>query len=403
VLGGPLRQLLPIPLLVTAMAVALLPVVGIGVLAGFMLEDLAINRTQLGLAITAASATSAVTALGLGRFTDRQGGRNALTTVFILGGLATVGIAVAPVFGALLAASAIGGLAMGSANPATNRFVVETVPRGQWGTITGIKQSGEAITIVLCGAFLPTAALAVGWRWAFGLSALVPLAAIALVWLAIPSNPRPAAASAGSPPPRPIDRNIYWLAAYSLFVGLTAGSIATYLPLYTQEALGRSPASAGIVMAAMGVVAIVGRISWGYFARGVGDLRSRLRTIAALSIGGIALIWSASLIHPDLVWVGAAVWGVSILSVGALGNLAVMVYSVAEYTGRASGVMLTGFGVGLMTGAPVFGWTVDTTGEYHVGFALLLIESIALTVVALLWGRRPFLGADTSARDGATL
>lgn len=398
-----MRQLLPIPLLVAAMAVSLLPIVGIGILAGFILEDLAISRTQLGLAVTAASATLTVTALGLGRFLDRLGSRDALATVFLLSALAVIGIAVAPVFAVLMVASAIAGLAMGSANPATNRLVVETVARGRWGTVTGIKQSGEAITIVLCGAFLPAAALAAGWRWAFGLSALVPLVVIPIVVATIPNRRRPEAAAIGSFPARPVDRNIYWLAAYSLFVGLILGSIATYLPLYTQETLGMSPASAGMVIAAMGVVAIVGRITWGYFARGVDDLRSRLRTIAALSIGGIALIWSASLIHSDLVWVGAVLWGLSILSVGALGNLAVMVHSEAGNTGRASGVMLTGFGVGLMVGAPLFGWTVDTTGEYHVGFALLLIESIALTVITLLWERRPPLGTDARIRDPAAL
>jgi hypothetical protein len=102
-----------------------------------------------------------------------------------------------------------------------------------------------------------------------------------------------------------------------------------------------------------------------------------------------ALIWAAGPVHPALVWAGALLWGASILSVGALGNLAVLVYSVAAETGRASGVMLTGFGVGLMVGAPVFGWTVDTTGAYDIGLALVLAELLALVAIGVLWGRQP--------------
>ena len=381
-----------IGLLGGAMAVALFPVIGIGVLSGFILADLGINRTQLGLAVTAASGTSAVAAMALGRFTDRQGGRNALISVFLLSGVATAGIALAPTYAMLLGGAAIAGLAMGSANPATNRLVAETVPKGQWGTITGIKQAGEAMTIVVAGAFLPVAALAVGWRWAFGFIVLIGVVAILLVLATIPARSRLDPAPARVAQGHPLDRNILWLAAYSLVVGLAAGSIATYLPLYSQEALGMSASSAGLVVAAMGVVAVVGRVVWGHFARRADDLRGRMLSIAVLAVAAIVLFWSASLVHRDLVWVGAVAWGVSILSVGALGNLAVLVYSVPEDTGRASGVMLTGFGVGLMVGPPVFGWTVDTTGAYNIGFGLLTAELVALSLIGLLWGRRPLAG-----------
>jgi predicted MFS family arabinose efflux permease len=150
-----------------------------------------------------------------------------------------------------------------------------------------------------------------------------------------------------------------------------------------------SAAAAGVVFAAMGMVAIVGRVTWGHAARGVSDVRGRLRWIAVVAILAILVLWSASHIAPELIWVGAILWGTSILSVGALGNLAVMHYSIAGDTGRASGVMLTGFGIGLMIGAPLFGLSVDATGAYDVGFAMLLAELVALLLVSSVWGRRP--------------
>ena len=193
----------------------------------------------------------------------------------------------------------------------------------------------------------------------------------------------------------PLDRNILWLTAYSFVVGLAAASIATYLPLYAQESLGMDAATAGLVVAGMGIVAVVGRVIWGHAARRVSDLRGRLRLIALLAIAATVFIWAASHGARDLVWLGAVLWGASILSVGALGNLAVMHYSIAENTGRASGVMITGFGVGLMIGAPIFGLSVDLTGAYDVGFSLLLLELVALTLVSTAWGRQ--LGTASAA------
>jgi predicted MFS family arabinose efflux permease len=139
----------------------------------------------------------------------------------------------------------------------------------------------------------------------------------------------------------------------------------------------------------MGVIAVVVRVAWGHAARDAADLRGRLRWIALLAIVAISLMWVSSHIAEGLIWIGALVWGASILSVGALGNLAVMHYSLAGNTGRASGVMITGFGVGLMIGAPVFGLSVDLTGAYDVGFALLLVELVTLAIVSTAWRREP--------------
>jgi len=390
------RELTKVGLLIAAMSTALFPVIGIGVLARFILDELSISRAELGLAITAASATSALGAIALGRLVDRLSGKRAMVIVFAVGGLAMAGIAVAPDLPMLLVAGGIAGLAMGIANPATNRLVVETIPRVHRGTVTGIKQAGEALTIVLCGLAFPAAALVIGWRPTFASVGIVAVIAIGLALLTLPdAAPVPPSRTRGTRPR--LNRNIYWLTAYSLVVGLSAGSIATYLPLYAQEALGMGQGSAGLLMAGMGAVAVVGRVTWGHFATWSTDLRSRLRFIAFVGVAAVLLIWSASVIQRDLVWLGALAWGVSLLSVGALGHLAIMAYSDSETTGRASGVMLTGFGVGLMIGPPVFGWTIDTTHAYHVGFGLVTAELVALAAIATAWARRRQLSVETEA------
>jgi predicted MFS family arabinose efflux permease len=266
--------------------------------------------------------------------------------------------------------------------------------------VTGVKQAGEALPIVIAGLILPTIAIAVSWRFAFAAVGLLPAAAIAVTLLAIPADRRghvtPGRQSGRAPQ---LDPNLLWLTGYSFIVGLAAASIATYLPLYAQEALGFSAASAGLVVAAMGIVAMLGRVTWGHTASRVSDLRGRLRWIALLAIVAVAFLWTAGHSTPALLWVGAVLWGASILSVGALGNLAVMHYSSAGDTGRASGVMITGFGVGLMIGAPIFGLSVDLTGTYDVGFGLLLAELTALAALSSVWRRRTTLESLPSVEE----
>jgi predicted MFS family arabinose efflux permease len=326
--------------------------------------------------------------IALGRLADRYGGRTALMAVFVLSAAAMLGMAVAPSYVILAAVAALAGLALGSANSATNRFVVDTVPPGRRGTVTGIKQAGESLMIVVAGATLPPAALAIGWRSALAVSAIVPCVAIALALAIIPVRAHRPKATASGLASRSLGGDVLWLASFTLFTGLAGGSVATYLPLYAQESLRMSTSTAGLVVAVTGIVATIGRVLWGHFARNSTDLRSRLRTIALMALGATVLLWSASRVHPDLVWLGAAAWGVSLLSAGAVGMVAVMAYAGDENTGRASGVVLTGFGIGLTVGPPIFGWSVDTTGSYDVGFAMVLAELAAATSIAFLWGRR---------------
>lgn len=375
-------------LLISAMAFSVFPVVAVSVLSSAILHDLGIGRTELGIVVAAAYACAAVASVALGRLADRLGGRNALIVVFGLGALAMGGIAVAPTYPVLACAAALAGLTMGISNPATNRLVVDTVPPAQRGTIIGVKQAGEAAAIVACGALLPIAALVIGWRWAFAVTALAPCAAILVAFAAIPISARREAPAVARVSRRRFGSDVYWLAAYSTVVGLAGGSVSTYLPLYSQEALEMSPSAAGLIVAGMGVVAVIGRVAWGHAARGTADLRGRLRSMAQLGVGAAIPLWAASVVHPSLVLIGAVVWGASILSVVAVANLAVMRYSAVEETGQASGVMLAGLYAGFVIGPPAFGWSVDTTGAYDAGWGLVIAELMTLTAIGFVWSRR---------------
>ena len=81
-----------------------------------------------------------------------------------------------------------------------------------------------------------------------------------------------------------------------------------------------------------------------------------------------------------LLWVGVVLTGLGSSSWNSVGMLAVITDAGVRGAGRASGVVLLGFLLGLGIGPPLFGWSVDVTGEYTVMWWL----SIAAFVVALL-------------------
>ena len=79
--------------------------------------------------------------------------------------------------------------------------------------------------------------------------------------------------------------------------------------------------------------------------------------------------------------------GASQLSYGSVSMLAAMNTSTHQNAGRASGVVLVGFSLGLMLGPPLFGWSVDLTGTYAPGFVGVVADLGSATTLVLLWRR----------------
>ena len=107
----------------------------------------------------------------------------------------------------------------------------------------------------------------------------------------------------------------------------------------------------------------------------------------SLAIMGMAMLWLGPVVSVALIWVGAALLGLQIAWI-ALGMLAVVTQTQQHQAGRASGMVSGGFGVGLAAGPPVFGFTVDMTGAYHVGFVFLLGMMFGSGALMALWLKR---------------
>jgi predicted MFS family arabinose efflux permease len=292
-------------------------------------------------------------------------------------------MASAMTFVAMALALAIAGVARAGANPATNRLISARLPRGRRGWITGVKQSGETVAIVLAAATLPAAAALWGWRaplLVVGAAAGATLVGTALTI----EGTRRAAHTRPTGPERGMPSSIQWLNAYNLVMGAGTGAITTYLPLYAHQEGGLGDAAAGAVMIAAGVTGGVSRLVWSHWSEARWGFPISLSGLAAVAVVSCAVLLAAPQIGPAAYWLGAAIWGIGGLGFGAVSMLAAMAEAHDASTGRVSGLVVLWFSLGFTVAPPAFGWLLERTDAYGPGFAVLIALYAAAAAIMVV-------------------
>ncbi len=385
--------------LAATMAASTFMLLVFGVFAEQLMAEFDVERWQVGILVTAASGFSALLSPPVGHVTDLLGARR--TTVLTLVGsaaaLAFVGLA--PTYLLLFVAASATALPQAMANPATNKLIAQHVRPGTRGVVTGIKQSGVQIGVFVGGVALTAIAEPFGWRVAVLVFATAWLAAAVVGALTLPADPpeEPAATAAtvgedgaagalpvpARPTSTPLPPLVRRVAVYGFLLGAGGSTLFTYIPLYAEEVVGVSPRVAGAVVSVTGLVGVAARIGWGRAAElSLGALRS-LRWIAVIAVVPPLVLLAARGGTAALLWPAAVATGLSASAWNAVGMLAIIQGLPSRETGRASGLVMFGFLAGLGLGAPAFGWSVDVTGSYVVGWtAAALTFAASLAVLA---------------------
>jgi MFS family permease len=380
VTGG--RRVAFVGLLFAAMGAATLAAPSLGILATFIIDDLAISKSLLGWVIGTNIILAAVLSPLTGRVTDRVGGKAALIALLTLASIAFLTFGLAIAIGVLFVASGVAAVAQSGANPATNKLIGEHLPAGERGVTTGIKQSGVQAAITVAGLSLPTLAIAFGWRYAMVAVAALPLfGAVVAVWV-IPHSGRDGSAPAGN---GALPASTRWLAGYGFVFGF-AGAVTFFIPLFAVESLGLDPRLGGLAVTVAAVVAFAARILWARHAEQRGEYLQPLGVMAVLGVLASVLLLMATT-WPLLLWVGVAVTGASTSAWNSVGMLAVIDEAGAA-TGRASGVVLFGFLTGLGIGPPLYGATIDATGGYTAMWLISIGAAAATVVLVWVWRQR---------------
>ena len=368
------------------MALSMTPGPIIGMLSRFFIDDLGLTRTEIGAVATFHAFAIMITSIPLGVLADRLSGRytQILMLLFVFLGLLTMAFSWG--FWSLVVFAAIAGLPAAGANSATNNIIVENVPAGSRGWITGIKQSGVQIGILAAGLTLPVTAARLGWRTALVLASLVALVGIAFTLAIVPAG-----AGAWAPARQAGERRgrlpgaVWWISLYGVTMGIGVGTYAAFVPLYTQENLGMGVTLAGTVIAVSGASGALWRIVWGRIAERAGHPSAPLLVIGALSASAFIATWVAPYTTPYLIWVGAVLVGMSTGSWMSVGMMAAIMLSDPKQTGHSTGSIVLGFGLGLTIGPVVFGWGVDTFGAYDLPWAGVTLNCAAAMTMMLLW------------------
>lgn len=375
--------------LTLAMAVATFIQFALGALGPALTADLGLTRLQFGSLSTVFFAVGALASPFVGRLVDAVGGRRVMIALFSLDAVSFLAMAASPSYLWLLAAVAIGGMAISASNPVTNQLVAVHIPRGGGqGTIMGVKQSGVQVGAVIAGVGLPVAAATTGWRAGIAMATVLAVGGALLSALVLPRpehGPQaPAAERLSGAPPVPAVR---WLIPYAFFMGAGVAAAAAYVALFAHERLGFSQVRAGLVLALMGAVAVVARIVWAREAERAGRVVLPLALIGGLAVVSTVLLVVAEAVGQALVWVAAVGVGVSGSAWNSVAMLAIVRETDQRLAGRASGRVLSAFYVGLLASPVVFGAIVDATDSYRLAWSFVALLFLAGAVVTFAWYR----------------
>lgn len=239
-------------------------------LSPYLVRDLGLNNSQLGLMAGALSLAVAVSSFVIGRLADRTGKRRAIlvicTIVFSIGSAAG---GIASGFIVLLLTRFVLGFAEGPMVPVSMTVLADISPPERRGLNMGIMQMVGAFLLGgMAGPIIATQlADAWGWRAAFFLSA-VPglLLALGMLWM-VRDAPRTA--------PGP-ERDQSMLAALNTLLRIRNMRLAlaiaalftswlvlqnVFLPVYLTSVKGLDPTTMGLVLSMGGIAGVTGGVA----------------------------------------------------------------------------------------------------------------------------------------------
>ena len=166
------------------------------------------------------------------------------------------------------------------------------------------------------------------------------------------------------------------MTAYALLLGLAAGGIGRFLPLFAKERLGFSVAAAGAVVAFQGIVGIGARLFWGRAAESLIPLRQSLFVMALGGTVAICMLIAAQSIGGWVLYPLAVLMAFTLSAWNVVANLAMIKSVPSELSGRATGVMMLAFLAGLTIASPLVGWIIDTTDSYQTAWWTMLVFAV---------------------------
>lgn len=367
---------------ITSVTLSVIPAFLTGALAVLIRRDLALSEAQLGAAVAAFFAASALTAVWGGHLTERLGAETAMAVAGLGSAASLFGVALgASSWLGLVAFLAVGGVANSIAQPATSLGLARRIPTPRLGLAFGVKQTNGPVATMLAGLALPAVGLTLGWRWAFGLLALAGVAFAIMIG----SRPRDLPHGARARRPRTSDLPMAQLVLLAL-ANLAGTAAATSLITFYVESLvisGVAVAAAGLWFAVGSMLGTGARVLWGWVA----DRRSSdpLTLVITLQVLGGAGLWMLAFAGNPFLLATATL----IAFVAGWGWFGLLLLAVVQRNptaaGAASGVVNVGVAAGGIVGPPAFGALVERAGYVPAWSAATVALLVAAGFSALVF------------------
>jgi MFS family permease len=371
----------------------------------FLKVEWALSDTQLGALTSVVALTVGLLAVPLSLLGDRWGRSKAILAMATLWSLATLGSAVATSYEHMMAARLLIGLgeaAYGSVGLAVVLMVFSPTRRA---SLTGAFMAGGSFGSVL-GVFLGgILAVQLGWRWSFGVMAIIGLVLVAVYALFVndaklarhqhPGNVvTGTAVPAGRAPLRTLVSTPSVICAYvasglQLFV---AGTLFAWLPSYLNRAYQLAPDRAGVAAAGLILLMGVGMIVCGVVTDRISQHSPQRKWTSSLVYVSLSLLLlgagfstAPGAVQMTLIAVG------TFFAAGTAGPAGAMVANLTPASIRA-----TAFGtltmannlLGLAAGPVVTGILADRMG---LSGALQVVPFVSVPVIiALVVGLRAY-------------
>ena len=378
---------------------------GVSVSSALIIRDLGISEGQIGYIVTIVFAGAAVLSIWLGNLADKISVRAQMLLIFLGTAVAMIVAAFAESYWLLVVAALLAGPAQAISNPTTNRVIMRAVPHHKRTGWIGVKQSGVQVSQLFAGLFFPAVALALGWTGA-ALGGAVVCTVLWLVSLNYVPSPtqlaslrRPAPSSSTSPDDEAgsakTDRIqttdklpvvVYFFAAIAMFSGMGMQATNVYLPLFAVQELDFSLVLGGAAAAMSGVIGVVSRIAWSRKMQSGAKPPQLLIIISAGALLGVlAFLSAANWQQPALVWVGAALHGITVFGANVVINAGLLRVVSADKIGAASGLNSMGMYTGFALGPLIMGLLQDltqtfSTGWLFVGLSYLLCGAVTVAL-----------------------
>lgn len=383
-----------------------------GVFYSAILDETGWGRAETAGVVSAAMIVYACTAALSGYLFDRVGAR----VLFPIGAVCMgAGLMLCSMSESLVGLTVSYGILLGFSFAALG-FIPHMAIVPRWferrrGLASAASLAGVGLGSLAVAALSAELIVHLGWRqtmWWFGIAAMVVLIPINLLFHrpsaeSVGLTPDGSSARAAAPRAAPkagasvgaaVRTRDFWLLALSVsMVGTCTMTIVVHQTRMLVD-MGYGLPVASLIFGMLGMARAVGGLIWGPLSDRIGR-STCVAVICSISIVGLAMLWSVSLVPAESVGLRIALLSGYMLTFGIGFNGMGPVYASAvsdRFAGKNLGTILglldLGFGVGSALGPWWAGWMFDHHGSYDlviVGVAL----GVATTGLALWNATRP--------------